>query len=394
MKRVMGGAALTRTARWALALAGLTAVLDIQAGVVGARERHVPQASRCSLYAAPGGSDRARGGRARPFATAQRLLDALGPGQVGCLRGGVYHGPVTADRGGLPGRPVTLTSYPGERAELLGRLYVQPGVHDLAFRSLRLDGRNEAALPSPTVDGWDVRFSGDEVTNEHSAICFDLGQTGGPVAGNIAIERSAIHDCGRLPANNHEHGIYIENTRNVRIVWDLIFDNADRGIQLYPDAQRTRILHNVIYGNGEGILFSGGYGTASSDALVAHNIIVRSDLRSNVESWYPAGNPVGSGNVVTDNCIGSASAAPLSRGGGGFHALHNLRAEPRFADASAGDFEMPARSACRRLSGNVPSAVAAAYPRGAPRGHGARSPRSRRTSGRLFNAKRPRLSLK
>jgi hypothetical protein len=223
-----------------------------------------------------------------------------------------------------------------------------------------LDGRNGLGLPSPTVYGWDVRFSGDEVTNEHSAICFDLGEVRGSVAGSVEIERSAIHDCGRLPADNHEHGIYVENTRNVRIAWNLIFANADRGIQLYPDAQRTSIVHNVIYGNGEGILFSGGYGTASSDALVAHNIIGGSEVRSNVESWYPAGNPVGSGNVVADNCIGASSATPLNRSGGGFDAVHNLLREPRFADARARDFSLPADSPCRRLSGDVSLQVAAA----------------------------------
>jgi hypothetical protein len=324
------------------------------------RERGVQASIRCSLYAAPDGSNRANGSLATPFATPQRLIDTLHAGQTGCLRGGVYESAITVARGGERGRPLTLTSSPGERARMIGRLYVRPGAHDLDFLRLDLDGRNALALPSPTVFGSDVTFSGDDVTNEHSAICFDLGEAGGPVARNIAIERSVVHDCGRLPAGNHEHGIYIENTRDVRIAWNLIFANADRGIQLYPDAQTTSIVHNVIYGNGEGILFSGGSGTASSGALVAHNVISDSDVRSNVESWYPAGNPRGSHNMVTKNCIGASYAIPLNRRGGGFDVLGNLMIEPLFANASTHDFRLLPASPCLGLSGDVSSVVAAA----------------------------------
>jgi hypothetical protein len=210
------------------------------------------------------------------------------------------------------------------------------------------------------VYGNDVSFYGNDVTNGHSTICFDLGEAGGFIARDIRIERSAIHDCGRLPVNNHEHGIYVENTRYVRIAWNLIYGNADRGIQLYPDAQHTSIVHNVIYGNGEGILFSGGSGTASSGALVARNIISDSNVRSNVESWYPRGNPKGTHNTVTDNCIGASSDTPLNQRGGGFEASRNLLVEPSFVNAPAHDFRLSAGSPCRRVAGDVPSAVASA----------------------------------
>lgn len=317
-------------------------------------------AFHCSLYAAPHGSDRASGGLESPFASVQRLIGALRPGQVGCLRGGIYAGNITVARGGEPGRPLTLTSYPGERMRVIGRLYIRVGADHLVFSRLGLDGRNALALPSPTVLGSDVAFLGDNVTNWHTSICFDLGQANGPVARHIAIERSVIHDCGRLPADNHEHGIYVENTRDARIAWNLIFANADRGIQLYPDAQATSIVHNVIYGNGEGILFAGAAGTASSGALVTHNAISGSDVRSNVESWYPAGAPIGRHNLVTKNCIGASHATPVDKRGGGFDASHNLMAQPLFADPAVDDFEQPRASPCLSLTGDVSGVVAAA----------------------------------
>lgn len=325
---------------------------------VGADVRAVSK--RCSLYASPRGSDRAAGTLARPFASVQRLVDTLRPGQVGCLRGGIFPGDITVARSGTRGRPLTITTYPGEHTRVIGRLLVSAGAAHLVFASLGLDGRNARRLPSPTVFGSDVTFVGDNVTNWHTSICFDLGQTGGTTARGIKIERSVIHDCGQRPAGNHEHGIYVENTRDVLIAWNLIFNNADRGIQLYPDAQRTTIEHNVIYGNGEGVLFAGDANSDSTGALVTHNVIAGSDVRSNVESWYPAGAPAAGENLLTDNCIGSSRQTAIDTSGGGFEPTANLIAEPKFVDVTARNFTLLSSSPCLPLSGEVATVVASA----------------------------------
>ena len=59
-----------------------------------------------------------------------------------------------------------------------------------------------------------------------------------------------------LPANNHEHGIYVEASDGAQIVDNWIYDNADRGVQLFPDAQGTYVARNVIDRNGQGVIFS------------------------------------------------------------------------------------------------------------------------------------------
>ena len=84
---------------------------------------------------------------------------------------------------------------------------------------------------------------------------------------------------------------------------NVILGNADRGIQLYPDAQGTRISHNLIVGNGVGVLFGGDHGDASSNTVVRANIIAFSRRRHDVEAHWPSGNPVGSGNLVVGNCV-------------------------------------------------------------------------------------------
>ena len=70
------------------------------------------------------------------------------------------------------------------------------------------------------------------------------------------IERNRIHNCGQLPPTNHHHGIYVEASDGARITDNWIYDNADRGIQLFPDAQGTYVARNVIDGNGQGVIFS------------------------------------------------------------------------------------------------------------------------------------------
>jgi parallel beta-helix repeat protein len=276
----------------------------------------------------------------------ERLLRSLAPGQTGCLRSGSYEGELK-----ISIRHVKLRSYPGQSARIDGRLWVMNGAEDVLIADLRLDGQNRAELPSPTVDGTDIRFAGVDVTNRHSGICFDIGSSRYGRAREVVIEHSRVHDCGRLPANNTEHGIYVASARDTTIVSNLIYNNADRGIQLYPNAQRTVIEHNVIDGNGEGIIFSGGDGEASSNNLVQHNVITHSRIRADVESWYPAGNPVGVGNVVRENCLYGGHNVRGEKSTG-FQATSNLIADPRYGNPGRGDFRIEDSNPCAKLLGD------------------------------------------
>ena len=67
----------------------------------------------CDRYAAPSGSDEAPGSVTQPLRSVQVLVDALLPGQVGCLRAGTY---VDDEPVKFRERGATLTAYPGESA--------------------------------------------------------------------------------------------------------------------------------------------------------------------------------------------------------------------------------------------------------------------------------------
>jgi hypothetical protein len=309
-------------------------------------------AGTCSLVASPSGSDSARGTAAAPFRTVQHLVDALRPGQTGCLTSGTYDGDVTFRHPGT-----TLSGYPDQTATIVGRVYVAEGANDTTVTGLDLNGENPGRELSPVIDADHVTFSYDDVTDDHTGTCFGIGSATWGWATDTLITHDRVHDCGQLPPTNLQHGFYIGAATDTTIEWDLIYGNADRGIQLYPDAQHTTIDHNIIDDNGEGIMIAGAKGAASSYTNVYDNVISDATQRHDVESYWPAGYPVGVGNVVHDNCVWGGAQGTISTAAGGFTARDNLEANPMFADAGSHDYAMSVRSRCLGLAGDVQAAV-------------------------------------
>jgi len=327
---------------WTSLAALVTAAVIVAAGVAES-----PAATSCDKVAAPSGSDSAAGTAAAPYRTAGKLADSLQPGQTGCLRAGAYEQNLTIERGGSAGAPITLSSYPGERATLRGRLRVKDSANFVTIEDLDLDGRHPGdTLPSPSVYGNDVVFRGNDVTNHHTGICFLIGSNDYGRAVRVTIERNRIHDCGVLPAENHHHGIYIEHADNTRVVGNWIYDNADRGVQMYPDSQSAYIANNVIDGNGQGV----SYARESANNVVEHNVVSNSVLRWNIEDWELSGG----GNVARLNCVWTTRTGSYAREGGvmvsrDFTAVQNLIADPQFANRAAKDFRLAAGSPCAEL---------------------------------------------
>jgi parallel beta-helix repeat protein len=306
----------------------------------------------CSKVAAVTGSDSAAGTEAAPFRSAQKLADSLTTGQVGCLRSGTFD---TQNQVKVTRPGTTLTSFPGERATVKGRLWVD--AHDVTVVDLNIDGRNQTGLPSPSVTGSGNTFRGLDVTNHHTGICFSLGHPDWARAIDTVIEDSRIHDCGHLPATNFDHGIYVSAADGTIIRDNWIYDNADRGIQLYSDADDSRITRNVIDGNGSGIIFGGSPSWTSDGNVVKHNLITNSRIRDNVESSYGPQDLRGQDNVVRENCIDGGAYDDGDGGIGpqvGFTAVDNLLVDPRYVDRGGKDFNLRPASPCASLMSDEP----------------------------------------
>ena len=213
----------------------------------------------------------------------------------------------------------------------------------MTISRLNLDGRNAANLPSPTVNGDDVTFARNDVTTQHTTICFILGSDEFGRAVRTSIRSNRIHHCGELPPNNHHHGIYVEASDGAEIVDNWIYDNADRGVQLFPDAQRTYVARNVIDRNGQGVIFS----RESAGNVVEHNAISNSQLRWNVEHW----ELTGAFNVARRNCVWTTRTDEYGQDGGiqpgsQFSAGNNVVAAPGYLNRAVGDYRLSLDSAC------------------------------------------------
>lgn len=123
------------------------------------------------------------------------------------------------------------------------------------------------------VNGDHSNWNRDDVSKapaggRQGGICLTFGQLEvGSYAGSTRIENSLIHDRGL--STNRSQGIYVQATSGrtlIRNNW--IFRNGDRGIQLDPAASNVVVTHNVIDGNGSGVIFSGDGTNMSSDNTV------------------------------------------------------------------------------------------------------------------------------
>ena len=111
-----------------------------------------PPQVHCNLFASPTGSDSAGDGSiGRPFASLQQLDRTLTPGQTGCLRAGSYGSITTWHQiytNGAPSAQITITSYPGELATVIG--YVDIEASYTTFTRLRIDGSNTLYKSHPS----------------------------------------------------------------------------------------------------------------------------------------------------------------------------------------------------------------------------------------------------
>jgi Right handed beta helix region len=308
-------------------------------GGLAAQTRAAPGA-RCDLTGSPDGE-------------LQALLDRLAPGEVGCLRAGTYGFDIAI----IQTAGVTLRPYEGEVVTLRGSLRVHPEGRGAVLEGLVLDGRSPATNDGPKIYASDVVLRNNEITNYNAGICIQVARFDdtGPRPTDVVIEHNRVHNCGTLPRTNQEHGIYIQDGLRTVVRGNWFYDNADRGIQQYPNAEESLITGNVIDGNGQGLNFSCDDSSCSRRNVVEGNVISNS-----VASWNVYGNSGGAtpdgSNVLRGNCVWASNSDPYYNTNGGidsdrayFSEARNLIAAPRFVDRADKDFRLRSDSPCQSV---------------------------------------------
>jgi hypothetical protein len=292
---------------------------------------------------------------------AQRLVDSLTAGQTGCLRAGTYtQTQLTFNRGGAAGAPIRLTSHPGERAKITGgTVYIPSGSNNVTLSDLDIDGRASGAVTIQAMAA-DTVFERLDITNGQRKTCMILGSNAGwGQATRPIVRESRFHDCGSPAAGNQDHAIYFDNTVDAVITDNLFWNTSAWALHLYPNARNSRITHNVIDGNGRGVIFGGDSSRASTGNVVSQNLITNSTAEYNVQSWW--GGPVGTGNVLTKNCIYNGKAGNVASMPG-FAPSANTTADPLYVDRAAHDYRLKPGSPCLAVVGYDTAAKLAGAP--------------------------------
>lgn len=280
----------------------------------------------------------------------QRLVDALAPGQTGCLRAGTYtQDMVEFHRGGRAGAPIRLTSYPGERARLVGGFIYVPHGHDHVIVSdVDING-NASDQVTVQIMAADTTVERVGVTNDRRGSCMILGSTSGYGQAERTIVRdSRFYDCGDPAEGNQDHAIYLENVDGAQILDNVIWNTSAWAIHLYPNARNTTVAHNVLDGNGSGVIFGGNARVASSQNVVERNLITNSTADHNVKTYW--GGPVGIGNVLRDNCLYNGKLGDIGWRDGLTTAANTL-ADPRYLDRERRDYRLQSDSPCLSVVG-------------------------------------------
>jgi hypothetical protein len=320
----------------------------------------------CDLFASPTGSDReGRGTRLSPFASAARLDRSLRPGQTGCLRGGTYGDVNTRQQFSQDGTSqgqITITSYPGETAKLIGWVDIEASYTTLSH--LEIDGSNtfyRAHPPgitcrTPVAQGLVIAGHDDvfEYNNYYQSVPslrsngIGVGWWGN--ADSTTIRFNRIHDVGGC--DFYDHLIYLGRCNNAQIYDNWMWNDAHGwGVKLDPGPTNARIWNNVIDAAGSGFNFGNSSGSApTAGNLVWNNVVMNSVGVNNPDiGWSHSGVLVTSpglasystGNQLHDNVsyhngggltnIAGVTTTQLS-------VSNNTTADPQLSDPSKHDY--------------------------------------------------------
>jgi hypothetical protein len=236
----------------------------------------------------------------------------MSPGQVLCLNSGMY-GSVSGlnkyTTSGSSGKPITITSGPGQTATIVGAEYVNAGY--LVFEYLNIDdsnnqyssngGSDPAPCSVPVSESFDLNASNNilqynniyQATASLRGVLIGIGYGG--AVDNTVIRYNKISDAGSC--NQTQHLIYNDHGSGTQIydnwMWN---DHYGYGVQLYSSPSNTKVYSNVI----DNVLDGTVEATSGSGNQTYNNVFMNATIMSGFHSGYVI-NCLNAGGDTVDN---------------------------------------------------------------------------------------------
>lgn len=260
---------------------GRTSVVSARFLMHGAVPPDAPGAVAATRYVSPSGSDAHDGLSVdRPLRTVQRAADAVQPGDVVVLRGGVYPIRVHFHRDGKPGAPIVWTSYPGEIAifdgsdqapvESTHRVTVTADWN--VFENLEIRGGPQEGVF--VHGGHDNVFRHLDVHDNHYSGILNY-QSDRNLYQDLLVHDNydRFNPSGRIGDDADGIGVSSGTGNVVRRV--VAYRNSDDGIDTWR-ATHTLIEDSVAWGNGLGSHGNGNGVKAGGVSDVVNTVVRRS----------------------------------------------------------------------------------------------------------------------
>jgi hypothetical protein len=214
-------------------------------------------------FAAPDGSPRGDGTKARPWDLATALAGGRGgariePGDTVLLREGVYRGAFRSSVTGVAGAPVVVRQYPGERAVIDGAgqtasTLVVRGAHSV-FWGFELTNSDTARATSTTRSlRPNVVVNNAPHTKYINLVVHDGGVAfyTEPAHADVEIAGCIIYNSGwQGPRRGHGHGLYLKSYTGPLLARDnVIFNQYGYGVHAYTNKGTGRLVNITVEGN-------------------------------------------------------------------------------------------------------------------------------------------------
>jgi hypothetical protein len=247
---------------------------------------------------------------------------------------------------------ITITSYPGESATVIGWVALEGSYTTLSH--LNIDGSNTLyrvahplpGCPSVFSRGLSISGSADvlEYDNYYQSVAalrsngIGVGWNGS--GDNTVIRFNKIHDVGLCQA--FDHLIYLAHGNNVSIYGNWMWNDPHGwGVQLYPAPTNARVFDNVIDAAGAGFTVGNEPGDVVSGNRIWNNVVMNSTGLPSAhlpgvaisDSWggVPGRDNVFTGNDSYNNPGGISRTSNVS-------VVANTTANPQLIDPANHDY--------------------------------------------------------